>query len=87
MDKQQIIQFVNDNGISIGVLAREGNYEAARLMKDYSVWFRAHAPGAGSRLDSKETRDVEMAIENGIAALTPLLAAVPEVDEDSAPVA
>ncbi len=90
MDKKQIIQFVNDNGLRIGELAREGNYDAARLMKDYSIWFRAHGPkqSTESRLDSKETQDVEMAIVGGIAVLTPLLA-VPEPteDEDSAPVA
>ncbi len=87
MDKKQIIQFVNDNGLRIGTLAREGNYEAARLMKDYSIWFRAHGRSTESRLDSKETRDVENAIVAGIAAMTPLLSVPAEVDEDSAPVA
>ncbi len=73
MDKEAIITFINDNGRRIGELAKDGNINAAKLMRDYSVWYRAHSPKQESRLDSKEVRDLEVSMANLIYVITPLL--------------
>ena len=78
MDKEAIITFINDNGLRIGELAREGNIDAAKLMRDYAVWYRAHAPKQESRLDSKEVRDLEVTMAGAIYVITPLLSGTVE---------